>query len=75
MLGPPGSGFAYGTRFRILNTVGFVYDRFAVVPDPAQWTVHYGLNHVELEAVPEPSTMIALGLGGLTLLRRRSSRA
>lgn len=75
VLGAPSSDFAYGTRFRILNTVGFVYDRFAVVPDPAQWTVHYGLNYVELEAVPEPSTVIALGLGGLALLRRRKSRA
>ncbi len=71
VLGSPGTAFPQGTRFRILTTNRFVYGRFAVVPDPGQWTVHYGLNYVELEAVPEPATVVSLALGGLALLRRR----
>jgi len=43
--------------------------------DPNARNLLFGLvDNVEVQAVPEPGTMAALGLGALALMRRRKSR-
>lgn len=71
ILSSPTSRFATGQRFRILQTNNWQYGRFAVEPDRSQWIVHYGDRWVDVEAVPEPSSLVAVGLGALSFLRRR----
>jgi hypothetical protein len=43
------------------------------LPDPVEWAI--GLDNVRIynHYIPEPATMLLLGLGGLTLIRRRRS--
>ncbi|RYG44755.1 PEP-CTERM sorting domain-containing protein [bacterium] len=43
----------------------------ATVYDPDSHGTNHNVNQGLIEAVPEPASMIALGLGGLALLRRR----
>lgn len=50
------------------------YDDFDVDPD-AVWNGTLTITHDGVEAVPEPASMAALGLGGLALLRRRRKSA
>jgi hypothetical protein len=52
---------------RSLNEV-FPYDE---LPDPAEWAI--GLDNVRIynHYIPEPATLVLLGLGGLALVRRR----
>ena len=42
-----------------------------VMADPDNGTFAYGLSSITLESIPEPSTMLLLGLGGLVIGRRR----
>lgn len=62
-----------GDRFRVLVS-GERVGQFAVVPNSNQWRVIYGNTFVDIEAVPEPATMVALALGAAALVRRRRTR-
>lgn len=51
--------------------VAGVGDSWQLLPN---WTASTKLAHIEVQAVPEPSSIAALALGGLALLRRKARR-
>ena len=46
-------------------------DSWQLLPN---WSPTTQLAHIQVQAVPEPASLVALGLGGFGLLRRRRSR-
>ena len=56
------AGSCYGT-FSSFNVIGLPNDMF--------FDIEYGSNNVVLEVVPEPATLVLLGLGGLFLRKRK----
>ena len=51
------------------NNIGFAYQN--LTGGTAGWGSWTGCDLVSLEVVPEPASMALLGIGGITLLRRR----
>jgi len=62
---PPDSNHAIRIHDSVLQGVG---DSYALMPD---WNLDTPLARVSVQAVPEPASILALGLGAAALIRKR----
>ena len=73
--GNPAEDAADGPNFGKIRTHGGVIDGLNQSAQMETWHLDSQIAHITVEPVPEPASMVALGIGALALLRRKNKKS